>query len=130
MTGHSAALLLAPVRAARVSVLAMAADAEGADAASAGDEAAAAEVVDETGATEVKAEVVEEEEEEDLLNSPAFLKQKLKVLEVELAKVVEETVELQAEAAGVREEWVTKRARLQSDLDNFQTRHRAQILDM
>ena len=72
----------------------------------------------------------EEEEEEDLLSSAAFLTQKLRVLETELAKIEEETAEYRAEADAQREEWASKRLRLQTDLENFQTRHKAQILDM
>jgi len=65
----------------------------------------------------------EEEEEEDLLSTPAFLKQKLKVLEKELEEVLAKTEEARADGAAVSEEWVDKRKRLQGDFDNFRARH-------
>jgi len=103
----------------------MAADGEGFDAA---DGAGAAEIVDlETPGVEVEEE---QEEEEDLLSSPAFLKQKLNVLKAELEKIEQDTANLRTEAEAQREEWSSKRLRLQTDLENFQTRHKAQILDM
>ena len=72
---------------------------------------------------------VEEEEEEDLLSTPAFLKQKLKVLEKELADVETKAAEVRQEAAGIAEEWQDKRARLQGDFDNFKARHLNQTLE-
>jgi molecular chaperone GrpE len=71
----------------------------------------------------------EEEEEDDLLSTPAFLKQKLKVLEKELAEVQEATVAMQAEAATEGTEWEAKRGRLQADFDNFKARHANQTIE-
>jgi len=71
----------------------------------------------------------EEEEEEDLLSTPAFLKQKLKVLEKEMEEVLAATEGAKAEAAVVAEEWSDKRARLQGDFDNFRARHVNQTLE-
>jgi len=94
---------------------------------------AAAEVVDDAapppaeGTAPPPAE--EEEEEEDLLSTPAFLKQKLKVLEKEMEEVLAATEGAKAEAAVVAEEWSDKRARLQGDFDNFRARHVNQTLE-
>ena len=90
----------------------------------AADDDAAAE---EAPSTEVVAE--EDEEEDDLLSSPAFLKQKLKVLEKELADVQEQTTAAKAEADEVSSEWDQKRTRLQTDFDNFKARHVNQTLE-
>ena len=92
---------------------------------------AEAEVVDDAAAEEKPAEKEEEEEEEedDLLSTPAFLKQKLKVLEKEMAEVEVKKVEAQAEAEAMAADWVDKRARLQGDFDNFKARHVNQTLE-
>ena len=71
----------------------------------------------------------EEEEEEDLLSTPAFLKQKLKVLEKEMAEVKEKTEAAKAEAETIGAEWTDKRLRLQTDFDNFKARHVNQTLE-
>ncbi|EOD06582.1 hypothetical protein EMIHUDRAFT_438693 [Emiliania huxleyi CCMP1516] len=143
--GHAAgppALLLSPLRAARVCAAVMleadgaAADGTGVDGPAAGEGASEASTRDAAGAepAEAAAEVVEEEEEEeeeeDLLSSPAFLKQKLKVLEAELSKVEEDTAALKGEADSKREEWSSQRQRLQTDLENFQSRHKSQVADI
>ena len=70
-----------------------------------------------------------EEEEDDLLSSPAFLKQKLKVLEKEMEEVAATTAQAQADAAAVSEEWTDKRSRLQMDFDNFRARHQNQTTE-
>lgn len=122
---HPTAKIIATVHLTRARVLSMAADGEGFDVA---DGAGASEIVDlETPGVEVEEE---QEEEEDLLSSPAFLKQKLNVLKAELEKIEQDTANLRTEAEAQREEWSSKRLRLQTDLENFQTRHKAQILDM
>lgn len=64
-----------------------------------------------------------EEDGDDLLNSPAFLKQKLKVLEGELKKVMEETEVARAAAEQQKEEFGSKRDRLEADFENFKARH-------
>jgi len=69
------------------------------------------------------------DEGDDLLSSPAFLKQKLKVLEKELAEVAEKTVEAKERAAEARAEFSQKRTRLQTDFDNFRARHYNQTID-
>jgi len=71
----------------------------------------------------------EEEEEDDLLSSPAFLKQKLKVLEKEMEEVGVKKEEARAEASALAEEWTDKRARLQGDFTNFKARHANQTLE-
>ena len=76
-----------------------------------------------------KAAAEEEEEEEDLLSTPAFLKQKLKVLQKEEAEILAKTEEAKAEALEIGEEWADKRARLQGDFDNFKARHATQTLE-
>ena len=88
----------------------------------------AAEAAEEEPAA-AAAEEEEEEEEEDLLSTPAFLKQKLKVLEKELAELEEKTVATREEATVVSEEWSSKRERLQGDFDNFKARHVNQTLE-
>ena len=91
---------------------------------------AEAELVDDVAAEEKPAEKEEEEEEDDdLLSTPAFLKQKLKVLEKEMAEVEVKKVEAQAEAEAMAADWVDKRARLQGDFDNFKARHVNQTLE-
>ena len=65
----------------------------------------------------------EEEEEEDLLSSPAFLKQKLKVLEKELEEVKAQQEDAKAEGEVIAADWVDQRTRLQTDFDNFRARH-------
>ena len=99
----------------------------------AAEDAAADEVVPEDaaaeGAPKEAAAKEEEEDEDDLLSSPAFLKQKLKVLEKELEEVAAKKAEAEAEAAVVSEEWVDKRTRLQGDFDNFKARHVNQTLE-
>jgi molecular chaperone GrpE len=90
------------------------------------------EVVDEKDAANKDkddAEEEEEEEEEDLLSTPAFLKQKLKVLEKELAEMKTATEEAKMAAAEAAEEWAEKRTRLQGDFDNFRARHANQTLE-
>lgn len=91
--------------------------------ADAGVDAPAAEDSTEPEAAAPVAAEEEEEEEDELLSSPAFLKQKIKVLEKELVTIGEETVEAQAKAAETREEWVEKRERLQADYENFKARN-------
>lgn len=71
----------------------------------------------------------DDEEEEDLLNSVAFLKQKLKVLEKELAETTAKTAEFEAQAATVAEEWSAKRTRLATDFDNFKARAYNQTME-
>ena len=66
---------------------------------------------------------------DDLLSSPAFLKQKLKVLEKELDQVAKGTEEATAQAAEAAEEFSQKRTRLQADFDNFKARHYNQTID-
>ena len=75
------------------------------------------------------AEKPKEEAADDLLNSPAFLKQKLKVLEKELQKLAEETEGAKAEAAAQAEGFGDKRQRLQADFENFKVcgRHCAPV---
>jgi molecular chaperone GrpE len=125
-----AARSIAAVHLTRARVVSMAADAEGSDGAATNEDATASEIVEDE-APAAEAEVVEEqEEEEDLLSSPAFLKQKLNVLKAELEKIEQDTADLRAEAEVQREEWSSKRLRLQTDLENYQARHKAQILDM
>ena len=65
----------------------------------------------------------EEEEEGDLLSSPAFLKQKVKVLEKELAKLEEEKAAEEQNLEVVKEEWSQQRERLSTDFSNFKARH-------
>ena len=65
----------------------------------------------------------EEEEEDDLLSSPAFLKQKVKVLEKELEELTAEAATLTAQAEETAAEFSQKRERLQTDFDNFKARH-------
>ena len=71
----------------------------------------------------------EEDEEEDLLSTPAFLKQKLKVLEKELADVEEQTRAAKDGAGEEAGEWADQRTRLQGDFDNFKARHLNQTLE-
>lgn len=66
---------------------------------------------------------VEAVEEEDLLSSPAFLKQKVLVLEKELAELEEKTATVAAQIDEAREEWGSKRVRLETDFENFKARH-------
>jgi len=74
--------------------------------------------------TEAEAPAKEEKEDaDDLLSSPAFLKQKLKVLEKELEKISEDTEVAKAEAAEQIEAFGSKRERLQADFENFKARH-------
>ena len=68
-------------------------------------------------------------DDDDLLSSAAFLKQKLKVLEKELATVQTSIEEAKGQADASREEWVDKRTRLQTDMDNFRARHYNQTID-
>ena len=70
-----------------------------------------------------------EEEGDDLLNSPAFLKQKLKVLQGELETVMAETVEAKAAAEQQKEEFGSKRDRLEADFENFKQRHYSATLE-
>lgn len=102
-----------------------------ADGGKADGEATEAEVVDEAAeAATADAQGKEEaEEEEDLLSTPAFLKQKLKVLEKELADVQAQTAMAKAEASELSTEWEQKRTRLQTDFDNFKARHVNQTLE-
>ena len=60
----------------------------------------------------------EEEEEEDLLSTPAFLKQKLKVLEKELEDVTAKTAEARAESSTIAEEWAQKRYAYRKKTEN------------
>ena len=132
---HCASAALAPAFACHGYTPVMMVDGGGApeeDAAAAADGAeAAAEETSAQADAEVAAEAEEEEEEEeeDLLSTPAFLKQKLKVLEKELAEAEEKTTAARAEAATIAEEWSSKRERLQGDFDNFKTRHVNQTLE-
>ena len=71
----------------------------------------------------------EEEEEDDLLSSPAFLKQKVKVLEKELEELTAEAATLTAQAEETAAEFSQKRERLQTDFDNFKARHYNQTRD-
>jgi len=71
----------------------------------------------------------EDEDDGDLLSTPAFLKQKLKVLEKEMADAEARLEEAKGEAEEVGEEWAQKRARLQGDFDNFRARHVNQTLE-
>jgi molecular chaperone GrpE len=80
-------------------------------------------------AAEPEAEKPKEEPVDDLLSSPAFLKQKLKVLEKELTKLKEDTEVAKAEAAEQIEAFGEKRERLQTDFDNFKTRNTKSALD-
>lgn len=102
-----------------------------ADGGKADGEAMEVEVVDEAAeAAKADAQGKEEtEEEEDLLSTPAFLKQKLKVLEKELADVQAQTAMAKAEASELSTEWEQKRTRLQTDFDNFKARHVNQTLE-
>uniref|UniRef100_A0A7S4ETV1 GrpE protein homolog n=1 Tax=Chrysotila carterae TaxID=13221 RepID=A0A7S4ETV1_CHRCT len=61
--------------------------------------------------------------EDDLLSSPAFLKQKINVLEKELQTLQTETEEAASEIDAVREEWAQKRERLELDFENFKARY-------
>lgn len=121
-----------PLRAARCvpgSFRLAAEDAAAADAASAEPNA---EVVDEAAEAAAEGEVVEpeeekaeakKEEEDDLLSSPAFLKQKVKVLEKDLMEVNEKQTELKGQELAAREEWREKRERLDTDFANYKARH-------
>jgi len=124
---------LAQQRTARHAIIAASAEepaAEG-EAEAEWDEAAAAESEGEGEPAPPAAEVAEEEEEEDddLLSSPAFLKQKLKVLEKEMASVQEQGEGLDVQIEEANTEWQQKRERLQTDFANFKARHYNQTLD-
>lgn len=93
------------------------------------DAPAAEDSAEPEAAAPVVAEEEEEEEEDELLSSPAFLKQKIKVLEKELVTIGEETVEAQAKATEMREEWAEKRERLQADYENFKARNYNMTMD-
>jgi molecular chaperone GrpE len=75
--------------------------------------------------------VVDEEDEEDegLLSTPAFLKQKLKVLEKEMADIETQVAQARVETEQLSDEWSQKRTRLQGDFDNFRARHVNQTLE-
>lgn len=90
------------------------------DAASKGEEAPAAE-------TPAKAD--DDDDDDDLLSSPAFLKQKLKVLEKEKEDVAQQIEQANVDAAAQSEEWTDQRRRLQADFDNFRARHVNQTLE-
>jgi len=123
---------LAQQRTARHAIIAASAEepaAEG-EAEAEWDEAAAAESEGEGEPAPPAAEVAEEEEEDDdLLSSPAFLKQKLKVLEKEMASVQEQGEGLDVQIEEANTEWQQKRERLQTDFANFKARHYNQTLD-
>jgi len=70
-----------------------------------------------------------DEDEDDLLGSPAFLKQKINVLKTELKKVNEEVETARAERKDAEEEWQQRRDRLQTDFDNFNARNYNQTLE-
>lgn len=90
-------------------------------AADAADSAAAEPEGDDSGVGEpAEGEIVEED---DLLTSPAFLKQKVKVLEKDLQEVSEKLRELKDGELSVREEWREKRERLDTDFANYKARH-------
>ena len=110
---------LRPVQWARAGALLAMAEAEGeAEAEPAEPEAEPApEAADEPAETKAA-----EPEADDLLSSPAFLKQKLKVLEKELVKLQEDTAVAKAEAAEQVDAFGDKRARLQTDFENFKAR--------
>lgn len=59
---------------------------------------------------------------DDLLSSSAFLKAKQKVLEKELAEVVEATAAANAEQEAAAAEWEDQRVRLEKDFSNFRAR--------
>tara|TARA_B110001452_G_C15126768_1_gene392650 strand:- start:51 stop:791 length:741 start_codon:yes stop_codon:yes gene_type:complete len=90
-----------------------------------------AEAADDAAAADAPAPAppAKEEEGDDLLNSPAFLKQKLKVLQGELEKVTAETEEAKAAAELQKEEFGSKRDRLEADFENFKERHYKQTLE-
>jgi len=104
-----------------------AAEGEGAAPADDAEEPVASELTEDEPNTAAVEE--EEEEDDDLLSTPAFLKQKLKVLEKELAEVQEKTVAAKAAADEVEGEWGQKQYRLQTDFDNFKKRHVNQTLE-
>ena len=96
-----------------------------AKAARAAAEAAAAEAA----AKAAEAEKPKEEVADNLLSSPAFLKQKLKVLEKELAKIQEDTEVAKAEGEEQKEAFGEKRERLNTDFENFKKRNTQSALD-
>ena len=76
-----------------------------------------------------EAEKPKEEAGDDLLSSPAFLKQKLKVLEKELTKIQEDTEVAKAEGEEQKEAFGEKRERLNTDFENFKKRNTQSALD-
>ena len=93
-------------------------------------EAAAAEAAaEEEAAKKAEAEKPKEEPADDLLSSPAFLKQKLKVLEKELAKINEDMEAAKAEVEDQKEAFGEKRERLNTDFENFKKRNTQSALD-
>jgi len=120
----------APVALARSPALVRAmADAEGEAMEEAPNEAE--EVVDAPVGEDAASDQVDEDEEEEdgLLSTPAFLKQKLKVLEKEMLDIESQVVEARAETEQLSDEWSQKRTRLQGDFDNFRARHVNQTLE-
>jgi len=95
------------------------------DAAASGGEAADAKPAESAPAAAEE----DDDDDGDLLSTPAFLKQKLKVLEKEMTELEEQTAAAREDAAAVSEEWADKRARLQGDFDNFRARHTNQTLE-
>lgn len=85
--------------------------------------------VDDVAKGEKPAAADGDDDDDDLLSSPAFLKQKLKVLEKEKEDVAAQIEAARADAAALSEEWVDKRTRLQQDFDNFRARHTNQTLE-
>ena len=112
------------VRAQKRAAAAAAAEAAAAEAAAAAEEAAAAEA-----AKAAEAEKPKEEPADDLLSSPAFLKQKLKVLEKELVKIKEDMEAAKAEVEEQKEAFGEKRERLNTDFENFKKRNAQSALD-
>ena len=92
-------------------------------------EAAAAEEEAAAAAKAAEAAKPKEEVADDLLSSPAFLKQKLKVLEKELAKIQEDMEVAKAEVEEQKEGFGEKRERLNTDFENFKKRNSQSALD-
>ena len=97
--------------------------------AAAAEEAAAVEAAAAAAAKAAEAEKPKEEAGDDLLSSPAFLKQKLKVLEKELTKIQEDTEVAKAEGEEQKEAFGEKRERLNTDFENFKKRNTQSALD-
>ena len=126
MRAAAPSLLASPQRPTRCSLHVMS---EAADEVRAQKRAAAEAAAAEAAAKAAEAEKPKEEVADDLLSSPAFLKQKLKVLEKELAKIQEDTEVAKAEGEEQKEAFGEKRERLNTDFENFKKRNTQSALD-